>query len=82
MCLVWKTWTKINFTIIQVKNFAITNETVLRSVAASWYLNQTKPLLGQEKEFSKNARIFIDREQPLLPVIEMEGYFFFVDFIS
>jgi len=40
----------------------------MRSVAASWYLNQTKPLLGQEKDFAKNARIFIDREQPLIPV--------------
>lgn len=54
------------------KNFAITNETVLRSVAASWYLNQTKPLLGQEKEFSKNARIFIDREQPLIPQLSVK----------
>lgn len=49
------------------KNFELSNESVLRSVAASWYLNQSKSLTGQEKEFSKNARIFIDREQPLIP---------------
>lgn len=49
------------------KSFSLSNENVLRSVAASWYLNQTKSLVGQEKEFGKNARIFIDREQPLIP---------------
>jgi hypothetical protein len=49
------------------KSFPVSNENVLRSVAASWYLNQSKSLLGQEKEFAKNARIFIDREQPLIP---------------
>jgi hypothetical protein len=53
---------------IQVKSFSLSNENVLRSVAASWYVNQTKALTGQEKEFGKNARIFIDREQPLIPV--------------
>jgi hypothetical protein len=52
----------------KVKNFSLTNDSVLRSVAASWYLNQSKALVGQEKEFAKNARIFIDREQPLIPV--------------
>jgi hypothetical protein len=41
---------------------------VLRSVAVSWYLNQNKSLTGQDKEFVKNARIFIDHEQPLIPV--------------
>jgi hypothetical protein len=54
--------------LLLVKNFPTSNETVLRSVAASWYLNQNKNLIGQEKEFTKNARIFIDREQPLIPV--------------
>lgn len=49
------------------KSFSLSNENVLRSVAASWYMNQTKALTGQEKEFGKNARIFIDREQPLIP---------------
>lgn len=49
------------------KSFSISNENVLRSVATSWYLNQSKALIGQEKEFGKNARIFIDREQPLIP---------------
>jgi hypothetical protein len=40
---------------------------MMRSVAVSWYMNQNKALLGQDKDFVKNCRIFIDREQPLIP---------------
>jgi len=53
--------------VAKFKNFTTSNDTVLRSVAASWFLNQNKILIGQDKEFSKNARIFIDRDQPLIP---------------
>jgi hypothetical protein len=50
----------------------LSDENVLRSVAVSWYLNQNKSLTGQDKEFVKNARIFIDHEQPLIPVSRLK----------
>ena len=46
----------------------ISNESVLRSVAAACYLNPNKIMLGQDKEFAKNARVFVDPEQPLIGV--------------
>jgi hypothetical protein len=41
-------------------------------VAVSCYLNPNKILLGQEKDFSKNARVFIDRDQPLIPAVNIK----------
>ena len=43
-------------------------DSLLRSVAASLYLNPNKIIVGQEKDFAKNPRVFIDAEQPLIPV--------------
>lgn len=44
------------------------SDSVLRSVAASLYLNPNKIISGQEKDFAKNPRVFIDRDQPLIQV--------------
>ena len=41
-------------------------------MAVSCYLNPNKILLGQDKEFAKNARVFIDREQPLIPAVSIK----------
>ena len=41
-------------------------------MAVSCYLNPNKILLGQEKDFSKNARVFIDRDQPLIPAVNIK----------
>jgi hypothetical protein len=41
-------------------------------VAVSCYLNPNKILIGQDKEFSKNARVFIDRDQPLIPAVSIK----------
>jgi len=42
-------------------------------VAASWYLNQNKILVGQDiKEFTKNPRVFIDRDQPIIPAMSIK----------
>ncbi len=46
----------------------MTNDTLMRSVAASLYLNSNKIIVGQEKDFAKNPRVFIDKEQPLIQV--------------
>ena len=47
----------------------VSDENVIRSVSVSWYLNQNKALIGQDpKEFEKNCRVFVEREQPLIPV--------------
>jgi len=54
------------------KNLNISSESALRSVAVSWYLNPNKLLLGQDKEFIKNPRVFIDRDQPLIPAITIK----------
>jgi hypothetical protein len=58
---------------IEVNNFPLSNENILRSVAASWYLNQNKILIGQDiKEFTKNPRVFIDRDQPIIPAMSIK----------
>lgn len=55
------------------KNFDISDESELRSVAASCYLNPNKIMIGQEREgFSKNARVFIDRDQPLISALTVK----------
>ena len=41
-------------------------------MAVSCYLNPNKILIGQDKEFSKNARVFIDRDQPLIPAVSIK----------
>jgi hypothetical protein len=41
---------------------------MVRSVAASLYLNPNKIITGQEKEFLKNPRVNINRDQPLIKV--------------
>jgi hypothetical protein len=41
-------------------------------VAVSCYLNPNKILIGQDKDFSKNARVFIDRDQPLIPAVSIK----------
>ncbi len=46
----------------------MTNDSLMRSVAASLYLNSNKIIVGQEKDFAKNPRVFIDKEQPLIQV--------------
>lgn len=38
----------------------------------SCYLNPNKILIGQDKEFSKNARVYIDRDQPLIPAVSIK----------
>jgi hypothetical protein len=58
--------------IAKFKNFPITNETALRSVAVSCYLNPNKILIGQDNEFTKNARVYIDRDQPLIPAVSIK----------
>ena len=55
-----------------VDNFELSNERAFMSIAASWYINQNKILVGQSKEFEKNSRIFVDREQPLIPAISVK----------
>lgn len=63
----------ILFLSIEVNNFPLSNENILRSVAASWYLNQNKILIGQDiKEFTKNPRVFIDRDQPIIPAMSIK----------
>ena len=42
------------------------------SIATSWYMNQNKILIGQSKDFEKNSRVFVDREQPLIPAISVK----------
>lgn len=58
--------------ISKFKNFETSNETALRSVAVACYLNPNKILIGQDKEFSKNARVYIDRDQPLIPAVSIK----------
>ena len=41
-------------------------------MAVSCYLNPNKILIGQDKDFSKNARVFIDRDQPLIPAVSIK----------
>lgn len=53
-------------------NFDLPNERAFMSIAASWYINQNKILVGQSKDFEKNSRIFVDREQPLIPAISVK----------
>ena len=50
----------------------ITTDSALRSIGASWYMSQNKILVGQSKEFEKNSRVFIDRDQPLIPAITIK----------
>lgn len=47
-------------------NLQLKTDSLLRSVAASLYLNPNKIIVGQDKEFSKNPRVFIDSDQPLI----------------
>ncbi|CAF0730890.1 unnamed protein product [Brachionus calyciflorus] len=57
----------------KLKNLEVTDENVMRSVAVSWYMNQNKVLVGQDpKEFDKNCRVFIERDQPLIPMIKIK----------
>lgn len=51
----------------------IKDETLMTSVATSLYLNPHKIIKGQENQFMKNPRIFIDRDQPLIQVSFCSG---------
>ena len=51
-----------------VNNLQMKTDSLLRSVAASLYLNPNKIIVGQDKDFSKNPRVFIDSDQPLIAV--------------
>ena len=41
----------------------------MRSIAVASYMNPNKQLNGQSKDFTKNARVFINRDQPLIPEV-------------
>jgi hypothetical protein len=53
-------------------------DSLLRSVAASLYLNPNKIIVGQEKDFAKNPRVFIECDQPLIPV-KFDFFFLIID---
>jgi len=64
---------EINFTQVpKFKTFDISNESEMRSVAASSYQHPSRTMLGQTREFNKNARVFIDREQPVMPAFSVK----------
>lgn len=62
---------------MEVENFktlnqvGIKDEVLLTSVATSLYLNPNKVIKGQENQFMKNPRIYIDRDQPIIQSLVM-----------